>query len=485
MFGDYVLKHVSAEYNDRILLIDDERLDESTHYSADFRAYGFEVVYYTDDLTFRIEYEDKLKNTEDKLLVLTHSASYIPYDIQRRLRAYVLSMDRLFPKLNIEVLRARRDLDLELLCMAYLKNFDDLRQRKHTESFLQQQVDSPENIADYLRQLYENTLQRAKCISGYRDWFIIAEAKAKIDVLATKHRLDFDTTAINCIFRDYVLEQFGKLSAEMNRESPVLVSRTMEYMHDSSSKFVIIVMDGMSEFDWKIISKSFYDIPYEQKAAFAMIPSTTSISRQCLLSNKTPGQLLEPWKQSKEKQEFVACAKAMGYADNQIGYERGYDADFGSLVKCGAVIINDVDDLVHAQCQGRLGMLNDIGVLADQHRLADMVQRFLSSGFDVYISADHGNTPCTGLGKLMGTGVEMETKSRRMLVLQNFADKTGLIQKYGLIDYEKKYYLNKSFDYLICDVGDSLDSKGEAVMSHGGISLDEIVVPFIKIKAVT
>ena len=483
MFGDYVLKQAAAEYNNRILLIDDEGLDEATHYSADFQAHGFEVVHYTDDLTFRIEYEGKLKSTKDKLLVLAHSNSYIPYDLQRRLRAYIVSMDRLFPKLNIEVLKSHRNLDLELLCLAYLKNFDDLRQRKQTEDFIQEKVDSPENVAAYLEQLDIELQQKQEQVNSYHDWFAIAEIKAKIDTLATEHKLNVDTSVVNRVFKDYVLAQFGKLSSEMSRETPVLVSRAMDYMHDHSSKFVIIVMDGMSEFDWRIISKSFQNVQYEQTAAFAMIPSTTSISRQCLLSNKTPGQLLEPWKQSKEKQEFVACAKSMGYTDNQIGYERGYEAQFGSFVKCGAVIINDVDDMVHAQHQGRLGMLNDIGVLSDQHKLVDMTKRFLSEGFDVYISADHGNTPCTGLGKLMGTGVETETKSHRMLVLQNFADKAGLIQKYGMIEYPK-YYLNKDFDYLICDVGDSFDAKGEEVMTHGGISIDEVIVPFIKIKAV-
>lgn len=483
MFRDYVLRESSAEYDSRILVIDDEGLDEVTHYSADFQANGFEVVHYTDDLTFRIEYEERLKNSEEKLLLLAHSSSYIPYDLKRRFRSYILSMDRLFPKLNIEVLRSCRDLDLELLCMAYRKNFDDLRQRKQTEEFLEKKVNSPENVAEYLKRLYVTTIKSVRSVKDYRDWFTIAESKAKIDVLATEHQLNFDTSEINRVFRDYILKHFGKLSAEINRETPVLVSRAMEYIHDHSSKFVIIVMDGMSEFDWRIISRSFQDIPYEQAAAFAMIPTTTSISRQCLLSNKTPGQLIEPWKQSKEKQEFVACAKAMGYADNQIGYERGYAAQFGSFVKCGAVIINDVDDMVHAQHQERLGMLNDIGVLSDQHLLADMTKQFLADGFDVYITADHGNTLCTGLGKLMGTGVETETKSRRMLVLQNFADKTKLIQKYGLIEYPG-YYLNKSFDYLICEVGDSFDVKGETVMTHGGISIDEVVVPFIKIKAV-
>lgn len=483
MFGDYVLKQTDAEYNNRILLIDDEGLDEATHYSTDFQAHGFEVVHYTDDLTFRIEYEEKIKSSDDKLVVLAHTGSYIPYDLHRRLRVYLLSLDRLFPKLNVEALKARRNLDLELLCLAYRKNFDDLRQRKQTEDFLRQKVDCPENVAAYLKQRYSELLQSLATVRSYRDWFALAEIKAKIDALSTEYRLDFDTSEVNRSFRDYVLKEFGKLSTEMNKETPVLVSRAMEYINDHSSKFVIIVMDGMSEFDWSIIAKSFHEIPYEQSAAFAMIPSTTSVSRQCLLSNKTPGQLMEPWKQSKEKQEFVDCAKSMGYTDNQIGYERGYEAQFGSFVKCGAVIINDVDDMVHAQHQGRLGMLNDIGVLSDQHKLADMTKRFLAEGFDVYITADHGNTPCTGLGKLMGTGVETETKSRRMIVLQNFADKDGLMQRYGLIEYPK-YYMNKAFDYLICDVGDSFDAKGEEVMTHGGITIDEVIVPFIKIKAV-
>lgn len=66
------------------------------------------------------------------------------------------------------------------------------------------------------------------------------------------------------------------------------------------------------------------------------------------------------------KTEFVNCTKDLGYSDTQIGYERGYDAQFGSFVKCGAIIINDVDDMVHAQTQGRLGMFNDITVLANQ-----------------------------------------------------------------------------------------------------------------------
>ena len=301
--------------------------------------------------------------------------------------------------------------------------------------------------------------------------------------MAVQYDADVDTQEINHLFQQYALAQFGKLSQNIGKASPVLVSKAMDYMHSHSDKFVVIVMDGMSEFDWKIISRSFTGLQYEKASMFAMIPSTTSVSRQCLLSGKYPNQLLEPWKQSKEKTEFVNCAKYLGYSDKQIGYVRGYDAQFSSFVRCGAVIISDVDDMVHAQTQGRLGMFNDITMLANQKKLLEMTQRFLAADYDVYITADHGNTTSTGIGKLMGTGVEVETKSRRTVVLKDFADKVGLIEKHGLVEYPK-YYLPKEYEYLICDVGDSFDAKGNDVMTHGGISLDEVVVPFIKIKAV-
>lgn len=45
-------------------------------------------------------------------------------------------------------------------------------------------------------------------------------------------------------FMDYILRDFGKLSAEMAEDTPVLVSREMDYMHDHSKKLAIIVMDG-------------------------------------------------------------------------------------------------------------------------------------------------------------------------------------------------------------------------------------------------
>ena len=480
MFGSYVFEKTAAQYIKKLLLIDVDRLDETTHYTGKFKAHGFKVISYTDDLDFRIQYTKDL-NGEEKLLILAHPGDYIPYDIQMKCRKETISIETLFPRLNGSVLREEPNLDLELLTLAYQADFDQHTERKQTEAFIHNKMLVRENVQAYLERLYKDAFDKAENAKGYRDWLELAEAKAKIDVMAAEYGIAIDTSQLNRDFCTYAMENFGKLSSEMRKEAPVLVSGVMDFVHENSERAVILLMDGMSEFDWNILKRSFQDIHYHQDAVFAMIPSTTSISRQCLLSGKYPSQLIEPWKQSKEKTEFYDRARTYGYKDNQIGDERGYDASFSLFVKCGAVIILDIDELVHAQHQGRVGMLNDDMVLMKQQKLADLTNRLIQEGFDVYITADHGNTPSVGLGRLTGSGVEVETRSHKMVVLKDFADKDSLKAKYCLLEYPK-YYLPKDCDYLICNVGESLDIRGEQVMTHGGISLDEVVVPFIIVR---
>ena len=483
MFGDYVYERSAAQYTDKILLLDDGALDSRTDYLSAFSAHGFEVVRYADDLTFRIGYEEKLRTPGKKMAVLARTGQYIPYDVRQRCRTCVVTLENLFPRLNTAALTEMEQAGLDLLSAAYPSNFEDLRRRGDTERFLRGEVYARENVRAYLEKAAEGLLEWAGRAAREADWFAVAEEKARLDVMAARYEAAVDTQGINRLFQDYVLSQFGKLSQNIHPSSPVLVSKALDYMHSRSDRFVVVVMDGMSEFDWHILSASFAGLNYEKTSMFAMIPSTTSVSRQCLLSGKYPRQLAAPWEQSREKAEFVEGMGRLGYAQAQIGYARGYDAQFSPFLACGAVIINDVDTIVHAQRQGRLGMLNNIAVLANQKRLRHMTERFVSAGFDVYITADHGNTPCTGLGRLMHTGVEVETRGRRMLVLKDFADKEGLMRKYGLLEYPK-YYLPREYDYLICDAGTSFDAKGEDVMTHGGMTLDEVVVPFITIKAV-
>ena len=481
MFARFVFEKSSAEYSDRVFLIDSDGLESKTHFSDYFAAQGFQIIRYENDLQFRIDYDDIVEG-DGKYAVIAPDDVYIPYDIRTNYRIFKVSLTELFPRLNTAVIRERKNINYDLLASAYRANFNDCKTVYQTEQFIENSVYGRKNVEEYLHIQLSKLAEMVSKANTYKDWFSIADFKAEVDTTSTKYDINAATGHLNERFISWVLSDFGTLSSKIDRESPVLVSKVMESIHRQSEKFVIVVMDGMSEYDWKILSTSFSDINYHKADVFAMIPTTTSISRQCLLSGKYPSQLYEPWNQSKEKTEFYEWALNYGYTEAQIGYERGYTAEFGFSVRCAAVIINEIDDIVHGQGQGRVGMYNDIGVMVKQKKLVNLVKRLLEQGFDVYITADHGNTPCVGDGKLIRTGVETETKSRRMLVMKDFADKQSIIDRYNMIEYPK-YYLSKDFDYLISPPGHSLDAKGEEVMSHGGITIDEVIVPFISIKA--
>ena len=196
-----------------------------------------------------------------------------------------------------------------------------MRGEKSTKQFIEETVYSHSNIEEYLREKNVEMHKAASEAENYKDWYQVANLKALIDSTAAGFDIEIKTDDVHERFVEFILANFGKLSSAIDRNGPVLISRAMEYMHEHSDKFAIVVMDGMSEFDWYIISQSFDGIRYEKADTYAMIPTTTSISRQCLLSNKYLRELADPWSQSKEKQEFIDCARNMGFTDAQISYQ--------------------------------------------------------------------------------------------------------------------------------------------------------------------
>ena len=482
LLAESVFEKSGAKYSHRIMIVDKDNLVGRSGLQDVFSSRGFEIVVYRDDLDYRINHGNDENVSEKSVLLIVNGVPFIPYDVYKDFREYQLTWEELFPRLHGDTLRQHPEVDIELLYIATQGNYDDLRTRAGTEQFLQKSVYQKDTVTRYLEAEDMSLSESAKKASHYRDWIQIAKRKSILDVLAVRYKVDRKANEINSLFKAFLLKEYGKLAGEIDRDTPILVSRAMEFMMDASDKFAIIVMDGMSEFDWRILSEGFKDIKYAEDAVFAMIPTVTSVSRQCLLSGKFPKELENAWSQSKEKVEFIACAKKLGFQDNQISYQRGYDADFGGLIRCGAVILNDVDDMVHGQKQGREGMAAGITLLSESGQLVSLTQRLLSAGFDVFISADHGNVMRTGMGRYQKAGVETETRSHCMMVLKDFADKEPIRDQYHLIEFPK-YYLPDEYDYLICDTGDSFDIKGDVVMTHGGITIEEVIVPFIMIKA--
>ena len=293
-------------------------------------------------------------------------------------------------------------------------------------------------------------------------------------------RVNVDLSFANKAFIDFINDGYGRLSTEVNNTTPVIITRTLSTISAAGNeKNALIVMDGMSLFDFKAIQRHFTEIDHNLYCSFAIIPTTTSISRQSLLSGKFPRELERPFILTDEEKEFKAKADSMGFSTSQVEFLRGYDAEAGPLSKLVVVIINEIDEIIHGQRQGKVGMYNDMDLLGKSGKLQSLICKLIAQGFSVYITSDHGNTLCTGVGGFR-SGVEVQSRSKRMAVLKDFAEANSLIAE-NTTEYQG-FYLDKEYKYFTCNEGVSFDNKGDIVMTHGGMSIDEVIVPFIKIR---
>jgi hypothetical protein len=334
----------------------------------------------------------------------------------------------------------------------------------------------------YCRAKADTICELCQAAAMYTDWIAIAKQSAAIRYYAAKYDVAIDLSFADEKFMWFILECYGSLSNQVNHKYPTIVTKTLSIVSGANNeKAAIILMDGMSLNDFEVISRYFDGIEYAYYCSYAVIPTTTSISRQSLLSGKYPRMLKKPFSLANEEKEFIAEAKTQGYTENQIQYVRGFEPDISPFTKIVAVIVNEIDDIVHGQKQSRIGMFNDMNVLGKSGKLQKLIAQLAERGFTVYITSDHGNTPCVGVGGFRSS-IGIETRSMRMTVLKDFAEENDLLAQHAT-EYPG-YYLDKSYRYYICNPGVSFDALGESVMTHGGISLDEVIVPFIKIKEV-
>lgn len=484
MFKEYVIQTLGVNYEEKVMIFDFDNIESRYSYTSVLSELGFRLISYDDALEFRYLYESEIKKSSDKFAIIVNCEQYVPYDILHSFYGVTISWDTLFPNLNREALIKDKTLDLPLLYRAYEKLYENLTVFERTSSYVIESVYGKENVEIYLQELKKEIMVK---LSGsevdYNTWFYIASKKGKAEYLAAQSSNTVDFSFIDEGFKKYVVDGYKTVSSVVQKDSPVMVSRVMDFITKKNEKVALIVLDGMSVFDFNVISSEFEGIDYEEGYIYAMVPTTTAISRQSLLSGKFPVELDKPFNLSREEREFIYKAKSVGYLDHQICYTRGFDSHIGPNVKCLSVILNDIDDMVHGQLQGRIGMYNDVKLFAKSGKIQQLISKLYKKGFSVFLTSDHGNTLCTGHGVVKGTGVEVETKSKRMLILKDFANRKDLIENYNLIEYPG-FYLDKQYEYLICNTGTSFDTKNAKVMTHGGISIDEVIVPFIKVKAV-
>ena len=478
MLENRVRKALQIEYENRLMVFDQDDFASCYDYVSLLRSCGYSVYYYDDIERIRFLYETEIRYTSMPCAMIVSTDLYVPTDIRRAFHEVNISIETVFPLMKASILR-EHFADIGLIDYSY----DEFEQRclskEETGRFLKEVSYSESMIRSYIAAEEARIAEKVEKKPNYSEWIEIAKENAKLEKYACLHHFKRDQRFIDDAFRDFIFSGYSKLSGTVSTGAPAILPKVMGKIADGG-KICLLVADGMSMFDFEILSEHMADYDFSFGGSFALIPTVTSISRQCLLAGKYPQQLEEPFSLAKEESGFYASAQEHGYSRSQLYYGRGYDADPGLVTRFAAIIINDIDDMVHGQQQGRIGMYQDVRLWAKERKILDLIDRLLAKGFKVYLTADHGNTACVGIGSCKRSGVETATKSKRMIILKDFAQLQDDLAEQTFV--YPGFYSDKHYQYRICNGRISFDSKNAEVMTHGGISLEEVIVPFVEVR---
>jgi hypothetical protein len=303
---------------------------------------------------------------------------------------------------------------------------------------------------------------------------------------------------INNRFQNWIQQHYDSLSS-LPASKPVMVhqiAKSLAYRRTDlhEAKTALIVMDGMSYDQWLCIKAELDLKTYEtsEDTLFAWIPTLTSISRQSIFYASVPYYLAqqigstvkEPkhwqryWEDNGVPSQSISYLRMDGTGD--IGAELEKQVNLRSALVIG-LVLNVIDDIMHGMNLGSAGMHSQIKHWVKQGYFASLLQILIDHGYTVWIISDHGNLECEGIGNIPD-GALSETKASRVRIYQSEALRDQAARKTDTSLAWTPKGLPNDLYCLFAPYRGCYHTVGKKIVSHGGISLEEVMVPFVKIN---
>ncbi len=128
---------------------------------------------------------------------------------------------------------------------------------------------------------------------------------------------------------------------------------------------------------------------------------------------------------------------------------------------------------MHGMKSGMSGLNVALVDWLDKWQFSSKIEALLDSGFEVIITADHGNQEAIGKG-WPNEGVKAETKGERVRLYKNTVEYSN--EEADVLEWPaKKYGLPPNIYPLVSKGRHAFVQKDKLIVGHGGISLHEVV----------
>jgi hypothetical protein len=341
----------------------------------------------------------------------------------------------------------------------------------------------------------------------YKEWQHFAWRWAELLVLANSIRAELKTqlaSRINAlhdkveqVFADWMLLRFATLANLVERDGrPVMVSHIPRYLAshrgESGGRIALVVVDGLAIDQWLLLREKLLGtaphLRMDEHAVFAWVPTLTSVSRQSIFAGAVPLLFADSTgTTAKEESHWRRVWEELGVPPGAIGYRRSLGSDPSEIdevagqrkVQVLGLVINTVDEIMHGTVLGTAAMHQNVQLWADGGYLAQLVDRLLSTGYAVYLTADHGNVEATGQGR-PSEGCLVETRGERARVYENDVFRNQVRRDFPDTLVWPSPGLPAGQKVLVAAGRTAFVPPNERVVTHGGIALEEVLVPFVR-----
>ena len=281
---------------------------------------------------------------------------------------------------------------------------------------------------------------------------------------------------------------------------PVMVHHLPRFLarrlaDDPRCKVALLVVDGLALDQWLVLRDALAiqrpGLRFREGAAFAWVPTITSVSRQAIFAGKPPfyfpSSLLTTDREASLWTRFWADR---GLTVREAGYARGLGdgspvgiRELLSRPKIRALglVVDKVDKIMHGMTLGTAGMHNQVRQWAEEGFMAGLLDALLDDGFAVFLTSDHGNVEAEGCGR-PAEGAIADVRGERARIYPDAALRSRVKERFPDAVEWPGPGLPEDCLALLAPGRTAFVREGERIVGHGGVSLEEVVVPMVEIE---
>ena len=340
--------------------------------------------------------------------------------------------------------------------------------------------------------------------SRHSEWQRFAEIWAQLIKLicsvehnrdVVEQRLSGIRDRVDADFASWMLKRFGSLH-NLPSSPPVMVHHAARYIaHQrtaNSGRIALVVIDGLALDQWITLRDEMsVQRPkwrFDESTVFSWVPSVTSVSRQSIFAARAPFYFpASIYTTDREASAWKQFWTDQGLPAGEIAYIKGL-GDLDSLqvlsdtlnnrIQVLGAVVDKVDRIMHGMELGTAGMHNQVSQWGRGGFLVSAISMLVASGFDVFITSDHGNVEAAGIGRPR-EGMLADVKGERVRIFPNETLRLATASKFARAISWAPVGLPDTYFPLLAPGRFAFIPSGQITVAHGGITIEETIVPFV------